>query len=112
MEISERVTALEVASRYETRARDQDRQIIMAHSQRLHHAEASIHGILANGSKRDLRLGKLEVVAHEARVYRDRILFAKAIAKYMFAAIIVGLYLTGRLSGEQLEVIRAYFGVS
>ena len=111
-DLSERVTALEVARVYETKAGDQDRAVIMAHSKRLHHAEAAIQNILVNGARRDRKLGYLEAVAREARKINDRILFAKASGKYLIAATVIVLFLSGRLSSEQVEVIRAWFTAS
>ena len=111
-DLSERVTVLEVAQIYETKARDQDRAVIMAHSKRLHHVEATINGVLSDGARRDRKIGQLEAVASEARTYRDRILFAKASGKYLIAATVIVLFLSGRLSSEQVEVIRAWFTAS
>ena len=108
-DISERVTALEVAQRYETKARDQDRAAIWAHSKRLHHVEATMSGFLSDGARRDRKIGQLEAVADEAKIYRDRILVAKAGSKYLFAAAVIALYLSGKLSGEQLAVIKGLF---
>lgn len=108
-ETNERLTALEVTAQYERHARDQDRQIIMAHSRRLHHAETSIHGILGDGAKRDRKIGQLEAVAAEAKKYRDAMLVAKAAGKYLVATLVIGLYLSGQLSHEQFQAIRAYF---
>lgn len=111
-DLSERVTALEVAQIYETKARDQDRAVIMAHSKRLHHVETTISGVLSDGARRDRKIGQLEAVASEAQIYRDRILIAKASGKYLVAAVVISLYLSGKLSAEQLAVIRGWFMAS
>lgn len=112
LNLSERVTALEVARVYEKEAGDQDRAVIMAHSRRLHQAETTINGILSDGARRDGKIGQLEAVAREARTYRDRILFAKASGKYLIAATVIGLYLSGKLSSEQLAAISGWFTAS
>ena len=108
-DLHERVTALEIAQRYETHARDQDRAAIWAHSHRLRQAEMQINSVLADGARRDRKIGQLVSVAREARMYRDRILVAKAASKYILGAAVLALFLSGKLSQEQLEAIRVWF---
>lgn len=107
--LNERVAGLEIATRYESRAREQDHGIIMAHSKRLHHAEAAIQTILVAGARRDRKLGHLEAIAAEAKRINDRVLFVKAAGKYMIGSVVIALFLSGKLSGEQVAVIRAWF---